>query len=202
MLIKRNQLKTVLREKELLSRLNHPNIVRLFGAMKEQEQICLLLEYCPNGDFFHALKRTGKLEEKVAVFCSAELVSGMEYMHQQGIMHRDIKPENILLGPKRHMKLNDFGTAREFSEDVGENAKQPVESTFVGTAEYLSPELINSKPVGKGADLWALGRNSSILWLFSNISFSNRLCHLPNVVWTPSVQSFNKLFDFSANSES
>ncbi len=95
----------------------------------------------------------------LAKFYAAEIVSMLEYMHSQGIIHRDLKPENILLDFAYHLKLADFGTAKllcttDESDPVAEALKK---SKFVGTAEYVSPEVLVDKDATPASDLWALG---------------------------------------------
>eukprot|EP00826_Nyctotherus_ovalis_P027425 TRINITY_DN2143_c0_g1_i10.p2 TRINITY_DN2143_c0_g1~~TRINITY_DN2143_c0_g1_i10.p2 ORF type:complete len:146 (+),score=30.73 TRINITY_DN2143_c0_g1_i10:582-1019(+) len=89
----------------------------------------------------------------LAQYYAMELVNVLEHMKAQKVTHRDIKPENILLDTKWHLKLGDFGTAK--SVDTGKLENRG--STFVGTAEYVSPEVLEGKETGLPSDLWALG---------------------------------------------
>ncbi|KAF0758275.1 hypothetical protein AaE_003993 [Aphanomyces astaci] len=87
----------------------------------------------------------------VTQFFIAEVIEALEYLHEMGIIHRDIKPENILLNEAGHLKITDFGTAKDETE---EGARQ---NTFCGTAEFVSPEVLRDHEASRGCDLWAVG---------------------------------------------
>jgi 3-phosphoinositide dependent protein kinase-1 len=95
----------------------------------------------------------GSFNLKCTQFYVAEIVTALEYLHKKNIIHRDLKPENILITEEMHIKLTDFGTAK-IIESESDNARA---NSFVGTAEYASPELLNDKATCKSSDLWALG---------------------------------------------
>jgi 3-phosphoinositide dependent protein kinase-1 len=84
-------------------------------------------------------------------FYVAELVEALEYIHSKHIVHRDLKPDNLLLSAEGHLKVTDFGTAKD--DEDPESQK----TAFCGTVSYLSPEVLNDKPATKASDLWALG---------------------------------------------
>ncbi|CAK4086491.1 unnamed protein product [Aphanomyces euteiches] len=102
-----------------------------------------------------AKKEQGILEaacdEDVVSFYLAQLIVALEYIHSNDIIHRDLKPDNILLSDNGHLKVTDFGTAT-FGAGSSEASND-----FCGTAEYLSPEVLNDQPACVGSDLWAVG---------------------------------------------
>lgn len=122
----------------------------------------------------------GKLPKQQVVFFAAEVINILEYIHNFGIAHRDMKPENILLTQDGHLKCIDFGTAKflasdkrtaeiyaarsgkagettEMSMSTSNNSKRNHRSTFVGTPQYVSPEMLEGSDCGAPADLWSLG---------------------------------------------
>jgi len=78
-------------------------------------------------------------------------------MHSLNIVHRDLKPENILFNDEMQIQITDFGTAKELPDDEITREGLPRSSSFVGTAQYVSPELLKDKQAGISSDLWALG---------------------------------------------
>lgn len=106
----------------------------------------------------------GSLSEECCRYYGAQLLDAIEFMHSRGVLHRDLKPENILLDDKMRIKVTDFGTAKLIGRDRDEQGNEldtyPQDtraSSFVGTAEYVSPELLSDKYVTKSCDLWAYG---------------------------------------------
>ncbi|KAK6144698.1 hypothetical protein DH2020_021518 [Rehmannia glutinosa] len=103
----------------------------------------------------------GRLSEDDARFYAAEVVDALEYIHSMGLIHRDIKPENLLLTEDGHIKIADFGSVKPMQDSritvLPNAASDDKACTFVGTAAYVPPEVLNSSPATFGNDLWALG---------------------------------------------
>lgn len=87
---------------------------------------------------------------KEAQFYVAELIVSLRFLHNKNIVHRDLKPENILIMANGHLKLTDFGTALDTT--AGEGVKD-----FVGTPEFVSPEVLKDEPATVAADMWGVG---------------------------------------------
>ncbi|KAF1880184.1 hypothetical protein Lal_00022313 [Lupinus albus] len=102
-----------------------------------------------------------RLTEAEARFYAAEVVDALEYIHHLGLIHRDIKPENLLLTAEGHIKIADFGSVKPMQDSqitvLPNAASDDKACTFVGTAAYVPPEVLNSSPATFGNDLWALG---------------------------------------------
>merc|ERR1712137_1151117 len=140
------------REKFLLDRLRHPNIVSLYFTFSDPQNLYFVLEYCNNGELLDHIRKNKCFDLECGRFYAAEVVSALEFMHGRGVAHRDLKPENILLSEDMHVRVVDFGTARDLGTDRSARSK-----SFVGTAEYVCPELLTQKEAGLSADLWSLG---------------------------------------------
>ena len=155
-------------ECDILSQIQSPYIVNIFGSFTEHGKIYMVMEYLSKGDFSDFLRLNFPLQLDTIKFYTAEIINFLEYIQSKKIVHRDLKPENIMMNDKWHIQVIDFATARilgkyfdkENMEFFFEDAKTRPERrgmTFVGTAEYVSPEVLGDKPAEFGADVWALG---------------------------------------------
>jgi serine/threonine protein kinase len=109
----------------------------------------MVIDYCPGGDLSFQIQ-LNLFEEEEAKFYIAELILAIEYLHNHNIIYRDLKPENILIASDCHIKLVDFGLARE-------NVKDDVVKSFCGSPNYLSPEMVKHQGATKVTDIYGIG---------------------------------------------
>ncbi|XP_068100647.1 3-phosphoinositide-dependent protein kinase 1 isoform X2 [Hyperolius riggenbachi] len=152
-ILKENKAQYVMREKDVMSRLDHPFFIKLYFTFQDGDKLYFGLSYAKNGELLKYIRKIGSFDEPCTRFYTAEILCALEYLHKNGIIHRDLKPENILLSEDMHIRITDFGTAKLLSSD----SKQARANSFVGTAQYVSPELLTEKSACKSSDLWALG---------------------------------------------
>ncbi|GKZ20385.1 pkb-activating kinase-like protein [Aspergillus brasiliensis] len=170
-IIKEKKVKYVNIEKDTLNRLTeHPGIVRLYYTFQDERSLYFVLDLCKGGELLGVLKRMTSFDEECTRFYGAQILDTIDYMHKRGVIHRDLKPENVLLDSQMHIKITDFGTAKILKSqrkpqnssgmpplDSTEIPEEERASSFVGTAEYVSPELLTDKNACKASDLWAFG---------------------------------------------
>jgi len=138
-------------ERDILTKVRHPLIIKLYCTFQSSERVGFVMEYINGGQLFYHMRKESLFTEDMARFYAAELILALEHLHKAHIIHRDLKPENILITSRGHICLTDFGLAKEeVQSDEGA-------STFCGTLEYMSPEMIKGAKYGKPADFWSVG---------------------------------------------
>ncbi|XP_013385959.1 3-phosphoinositide-dependent protein kinase 1 [Lingula anatina] len=161
-IIKEHKTEYVHREKEVFAMINHPFFVRMYFTFQDMDRLYFCLSYARRGELFEYLNKMGSFSLEQTRFYTAEIVSALEHLHGKGIIHRDLKPENILFGDNMHIQITDFGSAKIIKREVQNNTNEDSNAgrrrnSFVGTAQYVSPEVLTSKTTYCSSDLWALG---------------------------------------------
>uniref|UniRef100_A0A7N0UKV8 non-specific serine/threonine protein kinase n=1 Tax=Kalanchoe fedtschenkoi TaxID=63787 RepID=A0A7N0UKV8_KALFE len=179
-MLNRNKVHRACAEREILDMLDHPFLPALYASFQTKTHICLITDYCPGGELFVLLDRQPKkiLKEDAVRFFAAEVVVALEYLHCQGIIYRDLKPENILLQNSGHVALTDFDLScltsckpqllmpnsnekrwQHKSQRTPIFMAEPMRASnsFVGTEEYIAPEIITGAGHTSAVDWWALG---------------------------------------------
>ncbi|XP_077596333.1 serine/threonine-protein kinase 36 [Stigmatopora nigra] len=146
----KKELQSLKKEIDIMSNLQHPNIVKLFDSFETETEVVVVTEYA-EGQLFQIIEDDGSLPEYQVCEIACQLVSALYYLHSRRILHRDMKPQNILFDKNGVVKLCDFGFARAMSIST------MVLTSIKGTPLYMSPELVAEKPYDHNADLWSLG---------------------------------------------
>ena len=161
---KHDKVKYVKTERDILKLLHHsPWVTCLHSTFQSRLELYYVMELCPNGELATQLDRYASQPEGLPLASAkcwgAELVSALADLFAEGVIHRDLKPENILLDADRHLKLCDFGTAKLVGNASPAGGQSTRAFSFVGSADYVSPELLADEPSAATAasDLWALG---------------------------------------------
>ena len=147
--------KKVMNEAILLKMIDHPNIIKfkeVFKVNKPFKELNLIMEYANGGDISKKIKEQmpKHFEEKLLIDWFTQLCSALQYIHDKKIIHRDIKPANIFLNDLGQIKLGDFGVSKNL-----ESLKMA--TTFIGSMNYLAPEIVEGKNYSFEADIWSLG---------------------------------------------
>ena len=141
-------------EIEILRKISHPNITNVYEIFEDSKKYYIMMEYLQGGELFEAITSSGSFSEFSAAKIMKQLLSAVNYLHNNNIVHRDLKPENIMLTsePKEgnyEIKLIDFGAARQFIP--GKKIKK-----FIGTSYYIAPEVLKENYDEK-CDVWSCG---------------------------------------------
>jgi serine/threonine protein kinase len=161
-LIRKNQLKRVLAERDILLRANNDFITRCYYSIIGKSNLYLLMEYLPGGDLYSILQNLGALDETSAQIYAVQIANALAHLHSHGIIHRDLKPDNILISKTGDLKLTDFGLSyigvvdREYGDaaDAGEVATS---SSCLGTPDYIAPEILLLQNHTYTVDWWSFG---------------------------------------------
>ncbi|KAI9824507.1 MAG: cAMP-dependent protein kinase catalytic subunit [Sarea resinae] len=171
--VKMKQVEHTNDERRMLSKVKHPFLVTLWGTFQDSKNLYMVMDFVEGGELFSLLRKSqvgdedysvysayysiyefmDSLEEKrfpnpVAKFYAAEVTLALDYLHSMHIIYRDLKPENLLLDRHGHLKITDFGFAKEVPD---------ITWTLCGTPDYLAPEVVASKGYNKSVDWWSLG---------------------------------------------
>jgi calcium/calmodulin-dependent protein kinase I len=184
--VDQEELKLLQREIDIMARVQHTNVLRLFEIFDTDQKLSLVMELVNGGELFYKIVDKGSYSELEARDIVRQLVEGVDYLHNQGIAHRDLKPENLLCSETEHgmvIKIADFGLSKAFS---GESALE----TSCGTPDYAAPEVLRMDGAyDKSVDLWSIGVITYVL-----------LCGFPPFYGKSQAQLFEKIlnadFDF------
>lgn len=174
-IVKEGKIKYVNIEKTTLHRLGlqHPGIVQLYYTFQDESSLFFVLDFAEYGELLSIIRKFGSLSEQVLQFYMCQIVDAVKFIHSKGVIHRDLKPENILVGYDFNLKITDFGAAKLLG-NTNESTEDQIDynnidkdtnvmevhdrrGSFVGTAEYVPPELLKDNICGFETDIWAIG---------------------------------------------
>lgn len=151
----------VMCEKKIMNIINcnpSPFIIQLFYTFQDPDRLYFVMNYAKCGELLPYIIKVGSFDEACSKFYAAELLLAIEHLHKLNIIHRDLKPENILLDEAMHLQITDFGSAKVLIVDSeGGIVAGSRKNSFVGTAQYVSPEMLADKSSSTSIDLWAFG---------------------------------------------
>jgi serine/threonine protein kinase len=145
------QFSRFLQEYQLISRIRHPNVVRIFDLGVSADHAYFAMEHFPRGDLRHRLHRA--LDPRLACDYLAQMAGALHTVHEVGVLHRDLKPGNIMLRADRSLAIIDFGLAKQLGLRVDITGTGEI----FGTPYYMSPEQGHGQDLDQRSDLYSLG---------------------------------------------
>ncbi|XP_070543230.1 death-associated protein kinase 1-like isoform X2 [Ptychodera flava] len=148
----------IAREVDILSEMDHGNVISLHEVFETQTEVVLILELVAGGELFEFLAEKDHVTEEEAALFTKQMLEGVRHLHDKNIVHLDLKPENVMLlnTNKQHIKLIDFGLSQKLIPGK-------VIKDMIGTPEFVAPEVVNYEPLGLFTDMWAVGVITYIL---------------------------------------
>ncbi|CAO1603524.1 cAMP-dependent protein kinase catalytic subunit [Xanthoria calcicola] len=146
--VKMKQVEHTNDERKMLQKVKHAFLVTLWGTFQDSKNLYMVMDFVEGGELFSLLRKSQRFPNPVAKFYAAEVTLALDYLHSMHIIYRDLKPENLLLDRHGHLKITDFGFAKEVPD---------ITWTLCGTPDYLAPEVVSSKGYNKSVDWWSLG---------------------------------------------
>jgi eukaryotic-like serine/threonine-protein kinase len=140
------------REAQMAARLNHPNVVRIYDIVEEDDHPWIVMEFLPYRSLRDIVRDEGPLTPPQAAKVGLGILAALRAAHAEGVEHRDVKPANVLIGPDDRVVLTDFGIARPADTTTLTTA-----GILIGSPSYIAPERARGGPSGAPGDLWGLG---------------------------------------------
>jgi serine/threonine protein kinase len=142
----------------LMREFAHPNIVAYLGTeLGDSNTLYIFTEWVPGGSLQNLLKKFGRFSESVVLSYTSQILLGLGYLHDNGIVHRDIKGSNILVDDRGNVKLCDFGASKRIVQTNAGNTVQEDNISLRGTPYFMAPEVITQTGHGRKADVWSVG---------------------------------------------
>jgi serine/threonine protein kinase len=174
-------------EVKVMSRFEHPNIVRLYDSYIEGEVLFILMEHAAGGSLYDQIVEAGKtqqyFDEKIILRWFVQIMLALKHVHDNKILHRDVTAKNVFMSGQGDVKLGDFGISKQLSTQTN------LASTVIGTPNYLSPEIWQGRAYDAKSDVWALGcilcQMSALKQPFTQPDLPSMMNAITNAQYTP-----------------
>lgn len=147
---------TITEEIIMMTKLNHPNVVRIMGATRHGCHFNMFVEWMPGGSISYLLGMYGAFSENVITSYILQILRGLAYLHDNHVLHRDLKGANLLVDSTgQRLRIGDFGAAaRLASQTTGAGEFQ---GQLLGTIAFMAPEVLRGENYGRACDVWSVG---------------------------------------------
>jgi serum/glucocorticoid-regulated kinase 2 len=148
--INKNSFENLKNEKLIMQRVKHPLVVNLEYCFASPSHVFFGMQFKEGGELYRHLRKCGTFSEEATRFYAAQILCALCYLHDNHIMYRDMKPENVLLDGQGNACLVDFGISKVINPKTSTNS-------YVGTPDYVAPEILTQKGHNKAVDVWCFG---------------------------------------------
>ncbi len=184
---KEEALKQFKREAQILAKVKHPHLPKVFDYFEEKNRYYLVMEYIDGLNLMEVLEKNGKLHWKKALDYALQICDVLKFLHKQGIIYRDLKPSNIMVDPKGNVYLIDFGIARFFK------GKKICDTVVIGTVGFAPPEQMGKAETDERSDIYSLGATLHYLLTGKDPSLTPFVFEDPSSLVSEIPQEFSKV---------
>src|SRR6188472_503396 len=139
------------REASSAAGLQHPNVVGVYDRGEFDDTYYIAMEYCEGRTLKEVIRAEAPLDVRRAIAITKQMLLAARFAHRRNVIHRDLKPHNVMIGEEGDVKVTDFGIARAGASDITQAG------AIMGTAQYLSPEQAQGRPVTEASDVYSIG---------------------------------------------